>query len=273
MYSLSYLIWIISLFDFSLVLAAESTVSRKELVDARYSPLERAEQAVIQNNQEALRTLLLQGAFVNQIPTSRVPLLFRAAGDRHWGLVNELLNRGALFEVMDTQGWYSIMDYLAGMDGDHTYGLDFFRKKGASIRGPTAVQKALIVDRIRGRYLAQGKDIDVKTYASPHPLLSALRVQNRTHVEWLLKHGADPNLEDSRGYPLQVVVQNEDTESLELLLKAGITLWLPIDGGGFAPWLKKLWKVTSNEDWSRLPEKRAFMLGRLKAYGFHEPIE
>ena len=76
-----------------------------------------------------------------------------------------------------------------------------------------------------------GSSIDVRSAEGATPLMTAVQSKGSQQVEWLLLHGADPNLQDSRGFTaLHRVSEMGNTDFVRMLLAHGARADLDAQG-------------------------------------------
>ena len=73
------------------------------------------------------------------------------------------------------------------------------------------------------RWYVSGADLDVPARFGRTPLMTAIAAEDLAKVEWLLRHGADPEkTDDFSGTALACAVNHDFVPAIELLIRAGV---------------------------------------------------
>ncbi len=189
--------------------------------------------AVRNNNLPEVQALLRRGADVNlEYGRFNVTVLHIASKNGNVGIVNELLMKNSNLVYKQTANGAKPIDYaaenchievfkgLADMDNNFNANDLLYR---ACDRNCLEIVK----------YLVEEKGADINSIYSEYstPLIYSIHERKKSIVEYLLEHGADPNLIDPvrNISPLHKAVINRDPDSVELLLEHGADISLRIN--------------------------------------------
>ncbi|MDZ4857992.1 MAG: ankyrin repeat domain-containing protein [Candidatus Hydrogenedentes bacterium] len=187
------------------------------------SPLERA---IVENDSEAVQSLLASGSDPNTKTRSGWSMLGLAINAGNYDLAERLITAGADINAVDPEGTPLLQFTLNDMQPDN---LLFMLEHGAD---PNVIDKSgwqplcIVMSWGRPQYVAtllqHGADPNFADGIVQTPLQHAIQKGYKNILPVLLNHGADPNLvgkDDSS--PLSMAARNQDIALCKLLLERG----------------------------------------------------